>query len=384
MPCGSRRTCCRAPAAARNGSSTCCARRPAGRCATGAPESAASLPAPRARRAAGTAARAGVLRELGLSEAATGLPTAIARLEEALTAGVADRDRAHTLLDLGRARVLQRRARARRSPRSSAAASIVDADALVAAQARRRGDRARACSTPRSRGRVLRSRPAAAAPRTRPTPEQRRRCSRRAACARRWSATPARPCWRSRGGALSGGDAARRPGRRQRARRRLDGAARLRRAGVERPRADGRDGARARARVDDGVRDGEPAARGVALGAGAPRRGDGATPSRPIDAERYGWRQFLPAAYGIARQPAPRPRRARRRASDWADAGWTRRVRAARRCWRRGTRRSGGWRSLTRREADALAHFAAWRDAVAGVRNPASFAALALGRRRAR
>ena len=68
----------------------------------GAPESAASY----LRRALGEppapAARAPLLRQLGLSEAATGLPSAIERFEEALAIAPDDADRAQTLLALGR------------------------------------------------------------------------------------------------------------------------------------------------------------------------------------------------------------------------------------------------------------------------------------------
>ena len=92
-----------------------------------------------------------------------------------------------------------------------------------------------------------------------------------------------------------------------------------------------------------------------------------------VDAERYGWRHFLPAAYGDARRPARRPRRARRprptcaaRLDISAHAGS-----AMLAPWHAAL---GRLALVERREADALEHFEAWRDVVAGVRNPASFA----------
>ncbi|MEA2137278.1 MAG: hypothetical protein QOG56_428, partial [Solirubrobacteraceae bacterium] len=70
----------------------------------GAPESAASYLRRALAEPPAAAARPSVLRRLGLSEAATDLPRAVARLEEALDADDADHERADTLLDLGRAR----------------------------------------------------------------------------------------------------------------------------------------------------------------------------------------------------------------------------------------------------------------------------------------
>ena len=71
--------------------------------ASGAPESAASLLRRALREPPGAEARAGVLRELGSGEAATGLPAAVEHLEEAVAAAAGDRERAPALLELGRA-----------------------------------------------------------------------------------------------------------------------------------------------------------------------------------------------------------------------------------------------------------------------------------------
>ncbi len=68
----------------------------------GMPESAASYLRRALEEPPAPAVRSGILRLLGASEGATGLPTAIGRLEEALAVSVDDRDRAQTLLVLGR------------------------------------------------------------------------------------------------------------------------------------------------------------------------------------------------------------------------------------------------------------------------------------------
>jgi DNA-binding CsgD family transcriptional regulator len=75
----------------------------AGRALTlGMPESAASYLRRALEEPPSPAARAAILRQLGTSEAATGLPTASARLQEALAAAIDEGDRAQTLLALGR------------------------------------------------------------------------------------------------------------------------------------------------------------------------------------------------------------------------------------------------------------------------------------------
>ncbi|MEY2514127.1 MAG: hypothetical protein QOJ89_1485 [bacterium] len=73
----------------------------------GAPESAASYLRRALDEPPDAGARAAVLRLLGHSEAAIGLPSAVARLQDALDAGASDGERAHVLLDLGRARACQ-------------------------------------------------------------------------------------------------------------------------------------------------------------------------------------------------------------------------------------------------------------------------------------
>ena len=100
----------------------------------GAPESAASYLRRALEEPPSAEARPGVLRRLGLCEAATGLTSATARLEEALEAGAADSERASTLLDLGRARAGNGN-HADALAAFRAAAATAGADASVVAQA---------------------------------------------------------------------------------------------------------------------------------------------------------------------------------------------------------------------------------------------------------
>ena len=103
--------------------------------AAGAPESAASYLCRALQEPPATEQRAAVLRALGASEAATGLPSAVEHLEEALTVSAGDRDRARTLLALGRALAAAGR-HADALERFDEAAGCGDAAAGVAAQAR--------------------------------------------------------------------------------------------------------------------------------------------------------------------------------------------------------------------------------------------------------
>jgi len=100
----------------------------------GVPESAASYLRRALDEPPELAARSTVLRQLGVSEAATGLATAIGRLEEALGLAVDERDRAQTLLVLGR--TLGSNGRHGEALNAFAeAAAIEDADAQISGQA---------------------------------------------------------------------------------------------------------------------------------------------------------------------------------------------------------------------------------------------------------
>jgi DNA-binding CsgD family transcriptional regulator/DNA-binding phage protein len=337
----------------------------------GAPESAASY----LRRAldeppATTAARGVVLRQLGLSEAATGLPTAIGRLEEALEAGGEPRERAHTLLVLGRARACNGH-HAKALAAFEEAAAIEDADTTVAAQA---GAEAIALGLlePASRYPLLRRGDggAARADGAATTPEERMRlageCLREAmvgesrdavlALARRALAGEAPLVDQGGGSVLVGVSMA------LHACDELTWNDQVLSAAMSRSRARGsmmalatasllRGASRwAQGRLDEAMADAEQA----------------------IDAERYGWRQFLPAAYGTlislhvdrGELDAAADCAARLDPSEHSGA-------AMLAPWHAGL---GRLALVERRQSDALGHFAAWRDAVAGVRNPASFA----------
>jgi ATP/maltotriose-dependent transcriptional regulator MalT len=112
---------------------------------------------------------------------------------------------------------------------------------------------------------------------------------------------------------------------------------------------------------------------------GASRWGQGrldeamADAEQAVDAERYGWRHFLPAAYGTlvslhvdrGELDAAAALAARLDISEHEGSAMLAPWHAA----------LGRLALVQRREAEALEHFAAWRDEVEGVRNPATFAA---------
>ncbi|MEA2220027.1 MAG: hypothetical protein QOJ35_2653 [Solirubrobacteraceae bacterium] len=340
--------------------------------AAGAPESAASYLRRALEEPPSAAARAGVLRRLGLCESATGLPTATARLEEALEAGAADPERAHTLLDLGRAHACNG-LHARALAAFAAAAAIADADASVVAQARAEAI-ALGLLEPRRRTPLLAhaaAGPGELAAGDGATPAQRMllaadclreamlgdsRSDVRALAARVLAGDPP-PLDEGGGATLVGLSLA------LHACDELAWNDRVLSAAIAHARARGSMMAFATAsllravsrwaqgRLDEAMSDAEHA----------------------IDAERYGWRQFLPAAYGTL-------------VSLHIDRG---ELQLAADCIARldvaayaGSALMAPWHGaigrlalVERREAEALEHFDAWREAVAGVRNPACHAA---------
>ncbi len=333
----------------------------------GAPESAASYLRRALEEPPSTAARSGVLRQLGISEAATGLPTATARLEEALEAGVSEGERAHTLLDLGRARACNGQHREALAAFESAA-SIAAADASVAVQARaegialgllhagsrlallERGEFAEAEPSGFEDGRLLLA--------TRCLREAILGDSRDAVLALAEGALDGETLHADQGGGnvLVGVSLA------LHACDELAYNDRVLTAAMAHSRAHGSMMAFATA----------------SLLRGASRWGQGrldeaiSDAEQAIDAERYGWRHFLPAAYGTL-------------ISLHVDRG---ELQAAADCAasldvtvHAGSALLAPWHAalgrlalVERREADALEHFGAWRDAVVGVRNPAAFA----------
>ena len=103
--------------------------------ALGAPESAASYLCRALEEPPEGGARADVLRQLGISEAATGLPTAVGRLEESLAAAEGPGDRARTLFALGRTLAAAGRHREAVEAFERAAAEGADGDPHLAAGA---------------------------------------------------------------------------------------------------------------------------------------------------------------------------------------------------------------------------------------------------------
>lgn len=335
----------------------------------GAPESAASYLRRALEEPPAVAVRAGVLRQLGLSEAATGLQTASLRFEQALDAVVEDRDRAPALLDLGRTRAWSGR-HAEALAAFEEAAAIGDADVAVAAQAA-----AEAVSlgllSPGRRVALVAEGAGAAVAIDGPLRRERRmllatRCLREAmtgehrddvlALATRALAGD-EPLNDEGGGSVLAGismalhacdelawndsvlSTAMAQSRARGSMMAFATASLLRAASRW-----------AQGRLDEAMSDAEQA----------------------VDAERYGWAHFLPAAYGTlvgihldrgellaasacAARLSPSERHGSALLAPWHAA-------------------LGRLALVERRELDALEHFSAWREAVAGVRNPAAFA----------
>jgi DNA-binding CsgD family transcriptional regulator len=332
----------------------------------GAPESAASYLRRALEEPPSPAARSGVLRRLGLSEAATGLPSGTARLEESLEAGVADRERAHTLLDLGRARACNGRHRDALAA-FHAAASIADADAFVSGQAR-----AEAIAL----GLLMAGGGSAVLeddlhPLQAVGSEQRRmvlatRCLREALAGDSSDAVLELAREALAGETLladEGGSSV------------LVGVSMALHACDELAYNDRvLSAAMAHSRAHGAMM----AFATMSLLRAASRWGQGrldeaiSDAEHAVDAERYGWRHFLPAAYGTlvslhvdrGELQAAADVAARLDIGDYAGTAMIAPWHAA----------LGRLALVERREDEALEHFDAWRDAVANVRNPASFA----------
>ncbi|MBW3652372.1 MAG: AAA family ATPase [Actinobacteria bacterium] len=339
--------------------------------ALGAPESAASYLHRALEEPPGPGARGALLRQLGVSEAATGLPGAIARLEQALAAAHDEADRAQTLLALGRAlAAVGRREQALRAL-DEAAGGV--AEPHVAAQARAEAgalgvlDPARRAALLRQRGEPAERRFSGAA-----RPEQRAllatRCLHEAmrgsprdevvALARR-ALSDENAFWDDSAGAsvVFAVSAA------LRSADELAWNDRVLTAAISRARAQGSMMALATASLCRGASRWSQGRLAEAL----------ADAEQAVGAERYGWRQFLAGAYGLVvgllldrgELEAAAAFAARHEPS--ADAGW-----ATLAPWHEAL---GRLALAERRESDALADFERWRSVVAGIDSPACFAA---------
>ncbi len=335
----------------------------------GAPESAASYLRRALDEPPTSAARAGILRQLGLCEAATDLPTAIVRLEEALAATLEERDRAATLLVLGRARSCNgNHPHALRAFEQAAAIDV--ADTGIAAEARAESV-ALGLLAPASRGPLLHGGAAARMSTAPASSEQQMQL--------------ATQCMRE---AIAGES---RTSVLELARRALEGETPLTDQGggtvlvgvsIALHACDElswNDRVLSAAISHSRARGSMMAFATASLLRGASRWGQGrldeamADAEQAVDAERYGWRHFLPAAYGTlvslhvdrGELDAAAAWAARLDGSDHAGSAMMAPWHAA----------LGRLALVQHRESEALEHFAAWRDEVEGVSNPATFAA---------
>jgi DNA-binding CsgD family transcriptional regulator len=338
----------------------------------GMPESAGSYLRRALDEPPDSTARSTILRLLGTSEAATGLPTAVGRLQEALQAAVDDRDRAHTLLALGRTLASAGR-HAEAIEAFEQASAVADADAGVAAQAQAEAE-ALGLLNPKRRPALL-DRAATAPPPAAAAVSGRvqrtmlaTRCMHEAllgvpreevlACAKSALAGDVSlPDQQADGTVLFGLSMA------LYASDELAWDDRVLTAAMTQSRARGSMMALATA----------------SLCRSAPRWAQGrlaealVDAEQAVDAERYGWRHLLPAAYGVlvglqldsgdleiaaatAAAYDPSEHAGSAMLAPWHEA-------------------LGRLALAERRENDALEHFDAWRDVVAGIENPACFAA---------
>ncbi|MDX6691772.1 MAG: hypothetical protein QOG15_3229 [Solirubrobacteraceae bacterium] len=332
----------------------------------GAPESAASYLRRALDEPPDPERRAAVLRSLGTSEAATGLATAVARLEEALAAAVGAKERAHTLLVLGRTLSAIGRQRDAMAAFEEAAA-VAGGDKDVVAQARaeamtlglfaaRRRAELLDAPTKSANGRAAHATALLAA-----------RCIQHAmggaprskvvALATRALDETGLADEGTDGSALYGVVAA------LCACDELGSSDRVLTSAMTKSRSRGSVMAFANASVWRAAARREQGRLSDAL----------ADAEQAVDAERHGWRQFLPCAYGVlvglhldrGELEAAEARAARHDVSEHDDslllAPWHEAM--------------GRLAFLQHRESAALEHFEAWRGVAGDVENPAFFAA---------
>ena len=335
--------------------------------AGGAPESAASYLSRALQEPPSAGRRATVLRELGVAEAATGLPSAIGHLEDAVAAAAAD-ERAHPLLALGRALAAAGRhheaiERFEEAIEGADGAAVAPA---VLAEARAEAGMLGALDPSRRAALLAEAANAGAGPEHPSLLAM--RCMHRAlsgapcqevlALAR--AATEA---------ADADADAATEPG---------SGASTLVATSVALQACDEllRSESQTTAAIDRARAAGSTVAfASASLARAGARWPQGrlvealADAEQALDAERYGWRHLLPCAYGVVagllvdrgELAAAGAIAQRLDASPFAGS-------ALLAPWHEAL---GRLALAERREADALGHFEAWRDAVAGIANPA-------------
>ena len=333
----------------------------------GTPESAASYLRRALDEPPGAAVRSTILRKLGTSEGATGLPTAIGRLEEALASSLDDRDRAQTLLVLGR--TLASAGRHRDALRAfDEAAALHDGEAHIRAHARAEAE-ALGLLDPQRRAMLLDTPPRAtdngASGRVQRTVLA-TRCMHQALLGVAHEEVVACAAQALDGDGLS--DHA------------VDGTVlfgvSLALYACDELAWDDR--VLTAAMTHSRARGSMMALATASLCRSASRWAQGRLPEaladieQAVDAERYGWRHLLPAAYGLLlglQLDSGEFDAAARTAtaydpSDFAGSAMLAPWHEAR----------GRLALAERREHDALEHFAAWRDVVEGVENPACFA----------
>jgi DNA-binding CsgD family transcriptional regulator len=345
----------------------------AGRALTlGMPESAGSYLRRALDEPPGPTARSTILRLLGTSEAATGLPTAVGRLQEALLAAVDDRDRAQTLLALGRTLASAGR-HAEAIEAFEETSSVADADAGVAAQAQAEAE-ALGLLHPKRRPALL-DRAAAAPPQ--PAAAVGGRAQRTMLATRCMHdvllGVPREQVLACARSALAGDVPL--------ADQQADGTVLfgLSMALYASDELAWDDRVLTAAMTQSRGRGSMMALATASLCRSAPRWAQGrlaealVDAEQAVDAERYGWGHLLPAAYGVlvglqldcgeleiaaatAAAYDPSEHAGSAMLAPWHEA-------------------LGRLALAERREGDALEHFGAWRDVVAGIDNPACFAA---------
>ncbi|MFP5362763.1 MAG: ATP-binding protein [Thermoleophilia bacterium] len=353
--------------------------------ASGAPESAASYLRRALAEPPRPAGRGPLLRRLGISEAATGLPTAVQRLDEALAVADGDEDRTRTLLALGRTLASRgRNADALRALDEAASASAL-AQTEVKAQASAEAG-VLAVLDPARRAAAL-SAAADPSPAADPGP----RDGARAAMHCMHAALRGAP--REEVVALAGPAVADESVLCEQG----SGGTLLFAISVALQSADElalNDRILTHALTDARAQGSMMAFATACLCRGASRWAQGRLAEaledveQALDAERYGWRQFLPGAYGVAvgllldrGELAAAAASASRYQPAAAEQGW-----ATLAPWHAAL---GRLALAERRERDALAHFDAWRDVVGAIEGPgcsaawrsaSSYALVSLGR----